>query len=67
MNAGDMHTLMEKDKKLNETLKAFGYKYNDPPYNLLFLSSMHLPFIRITPQGIVDVKKKEVLFPAIMR
>ncbi|MCT2536807.1 amidohydrolase family protein [Aquibacillus koreensis] len=67
MYAGDMATLMEKDKELKEKLKAFGYKYNDPPYNLLFLSSMHLPFIRITPQGIVDVKKKEVLFPAIMR
>lgn len=67
MYDGDMETLIKKDIQLKETLKNFGYKYDDPPYNLLFLSSMHLPFIRITPQGIVDVKKKEVLFPAIMR
>ncbi|MDL4842034.1 adenine deaminase C-terminal domain-containing protein [Aquibacillus rhizosphaerae] len=67
MYDGELETLIEKDKQLKETLKAFGYKYDAPPYNLLFLSSLHLPFIRITPQGIVDVKKKEVLFPAIMR
>ncbi|MRH44563.1 amidohydrolase family protein [Aquibacillus halophilus] len=67
MYEGSMEKLIEKDKQLNNTLKQYGYMYNDPPYNLLFLSSIHLPFIRITPQGIVDVKKKEILFPAIMR
>ncbi|WP_226035436.1 adenine deaminase C-terminal domain-containing protein [Aquibacillus saliphilus] len=67
MNDGDMETLISKDRLLNETLKQYGYKYNDPPHTLLFLSSTHLPFIRITPQGIVDVKKREILFPAIMR
>ncbi|MBM7572797.1 adenine deaminase C-terminal domain-containing protein [Aquibacillus albus] len=67
MYDGKMEDLIKLDEQLKETLKSFGYKYIDPPYNLLFLSSMHLPFIRITPQGIVDVKKKQILFPAIMR
>ncbi|MDC3417494.1 adenine deaminase C-terminal domain-containing protein [Aquibacillus salsiterrae] len=67
MYDGSMESLIKLDKRLKELLKQFGYKYDDPPYNLLFLSSTHLPYIRITPQGIVDVKRKHVLFPAIMR
>ncbi|SER63986.1 adenine deaminase [Gracilibacillus ureilyticus] len=64
---GKMTKLMDIDQKLKDILIKHGYKYNDPPYSLLFLSSMHLPFVRITPLGIIDVKKKEILFPAIMR
>lgn len=62
-----MRELMEEEAKLKECLLDHGFTFNDPVYTLLFLSSMHLPFIRITPLGIMDVKKKEVLFPSIMR
>ncbi|WP_406945536.1 adenine deaminase C-terminal domain-containing protein [Halobacillus sp. SY10] len=62
-----MRELMEEEAKLKECLLKHGFTFNDPVYTLLFLSSMHLPFIRITPLGIMDVKKKEVLFPSIMR
>ena len=44
-----------------------GYTFNDPIYTLLFLSSTHLPYIRVTQQGIVDVKNHEVIVPANMR
>ncbi|HLR08942.1 MAG TPA: adenine deaminase C-terminal domain-containing protein [Bacillota bacterium] len=67
MFAGDMHTLIDKEKTLRELLKAYGYRFDDPVYSILFLSATHLPYIRITQQGIIDVKKREVLFPAIMR
>lgn len=67
MYDGPMEELMEKEKQLKEKLKALGFSFYDPVYTLLFLSSTHLPFIRITPRGLVDVKRKEVLFPAIMR
>ncbi|UOQ48973.1 amidohydrolase family protein [Gracilibacillus caseinilyticus] len=67
MYDGEMSSLIEEDKMLKKILIDHGYQYVDPPYNLLFLSSMNLPFVRITPMGIVDVKKKEILFPAIMR
>lgn len=66
MYNGSMTGLIEKEKKLKETLNEFGYSFNDPVYSLLFLSSTHLPFIRITQQGIIDVKEKEILFPATM-
>ncbi|SFM11922.1 adenine deaminase [Gracilibacillus orientalis] len=67
MYKGKMPKLIAEDKRLKEILIDHGYQYVDPPYNLLFLSSMHLPFVRITPLGIIDVKKKDILFPAIMR
>ncbi|MBM7553412.1 adenine deaminase C-terminal domain-containing protein [Thalassobacillus pellis] len=67
MSDKPMETVMEKEKDLREILQSFGYPFGDPVYTLLFLSSVHLPYIRITPVGILDVKKKEVLFPAIMR
>ncbi|MEN1969595.1 adenine deaminase C-terminal domain-containing protein [Lentibacillus sp. N15] len=67
MFAGEMDQLIEKEKQLKQHLREFGYTYEDPVYSILFLSATHLPYIRITQQGIVDVKKREVLFPAIMR
>ncbi|WP_058306166.1 adenine deaminase C-terminal domain-containing protein [Gracilibacillus massiliensis] len=67
MYDGSMPDLMVEDQRMKDILIDHGYQYQDPPYNLLFLSSMHLPFVRITPLGIIDVKKKDILFPAIMR
>ncbi len=63
----DMSDLIKEQKELSAIIKEHGYPYDDPIYTLLFLSALHLPYIRITPKGIIDVKKKEVLFPAIMR
>ncbi|MGJ9458377.1 adenine deaminase C-terminal domain-containing protein [Oceanobacillus sp. CF4.6] len=62
-----IETLISKERKLKEHLKGFGYVFNDPVYSLLFLSAIHLPFIRVTQQGIMDVKNREILFPATMR
>lgn len=67
MYNGSMPELIAKEKELKQLLKEFGYPFHDPVYSILFLSSTHLPFIRITQQGIIDIKKREVLFPAIMR
>ncbi|MGM8216017.1 adenine deaminase C-terminal domain-containing protein [Bacillaceae bacterium W0354] len=62
-----MEDLIEKEKQLKQILIDHGYQFNDPVYTLLFLSSTHLPYIRITPVGIMDVMKKEILFPSVMR
>ncbi|MUV38590.1 Adenine deaminase [Lentibacillus sp. JNUCC-1] len=67
MYNGSMADLIAKEKELREILVQHGYPFSDPIYSILFLSSTHLPYIRITQQGIIDVKKREVLFPAIMR
>ncbi|WP_042141971.1 adenine deaminase C-terminal domain-containing protein [Paucisalibacillus sp. EB02] len=67
MFAGDMEELIEKEQELKKKFLEFGYQFNDPIYSILFLSSTHLPYIRITQEGIIDIKKREVLFPATMR
>ncbi|GAB3043111.1 adenine deaminase C-terminal domain-containing protein [Virgibacillus ainsalahensis] len=63
---GSMSELIEKEKQLKVTLEEYGYVFHDPIHTIFFLSSTHLPYVRITPQGIVDVKKREILFPATM-
>ncbi|WP_075979868.1 adenine deaminase C-terminal domain-containing protein [Bacillus massilinigeriensis] len=59
--------LINEEKKLLIYLKQKGYRFEDPVYSLLFFSSTHLPYIRITQQGMYDVMNKMVLFPSIMR
>jgi adenine deaminase len=59
--------LMKQEKELLDKLQDRGYSFLDPLYTLLFFSSTHLPYIRITQQGMYDVINKTVLFPSIMR
>ncbi|MDP4086054.1 MAG: adenine deaminase C-terminal domain-containing protein [Bacillota bacterium] len=67
MSDMSVEDLMSQEKKLLEELKKRGYHFSDPVYSLLFFSSTHLPYIRITQQGMYDVMNKIVLFPSIMR
>src|SRR5699024_2427495 len=67
MYEGTMDTLMEKETALKQILKDYGYAFEDPVYSILFLAATHLPYFRVTQQGIIDVKKKHVLFPSTMR
>jgi len=59
--------LMEQEKRLLVEVKERGYHFSDPIYSLAFFSATHLPYIRITQQGMYDVMNKTVLFPSIMR
>ncbi|WP_335869416.1 adenine deaminase C-terminal domain-containing protein [Bacillus sp. 2205SS5-2] len=67
MYDGEMSELIELESTLKEELSRRGYAFADPVYTLLFLSSTHLPYIRVTQKGLYDVMKKSVLFPSIMR
>jgi len=67
MSKEPLEELIQQETALRNHLFARGYGFNDPIYTLLFLSSTHLPYIRITPRGIYDVMNKTVLFPSIMR
>nr|WP_106781420.1 adenine deaminase C-terminal domain-containing protein [Lysinibacillus timonensis] len=64
---GTVEELIEKEMTLKSALKERGYQHTDAIYTLLFLQSTHLPYIRITPIGIVDVLKNQVMLPAVMR
>ena len=63
----EMELLIPLEKKMIALLKQRGYKYDDPAFTLYFFSATHLPFIRLTPSGLYDVKNREVLFPPTRR
>ncbi|MBL4952289.1 adenine deaminase [Neobacillus sp. YIM B02564] len=67
MSSLPIEELMLQQKTLFAELVKRGYAFNDPIYSLLFLQSTHLPYIRVTQQGMYDVINKTVLFPTIMR
>lgn len=67
MSDKKVEDIMLEEQQLADLLRNRGYCFSDPIYSLLFLSSTHLPYIRITPRGIYDVMNKIVLFPTIMR
>jgi adenine deaminase len=67
MSNEKMEDIIKMEKSLSLHLRERGYRFIDPIYSLLFFSSTHLPYIRITQQGIYDVMNKIILFPSIMR
>ncbi|QPC45495.1 adenine deaminase C-terminal domain-containing protein [Mangrovibacillus cuniculi] len=67
MSDKPLEELMIEESKFSAKMKEHGYSFQDPIYSLLFFCSTHLPYIRLTSQGIYDVMKKTILFPTIMR
>lgn len=57
----DMGLLIKEEKKMIQLFQERGYQYDDPAFTLLFFSATHLPFIRLTPSGLFDVKNSKVL------
>ncbi|MGN4446812.1 adenine deaminase C-terminal domain-containing protein [Bacillus cereus group sp. MYBK79-1] len=56
-----MTELIQEEKQLVKLLQERGYGYDDPVFTILFFSATHLPFIRVTPIGLYDVKSSKVL------
>ncbi|MES5939200.1 MULTISPECIES: adenine deaminase C-terminal domain-containing protein [unclassified Bacillus cereus group] len=56
-----MNELIQEEKQLVKLLQERGYAYNDPAFTILFFSATHLPFIRVTPIGLFDVKSSKVM------
>ncbi|MHC0039454.1 adenine deaminase C-terminal domain-containing protein [Pseudoneobacillus sp. C159] len=67
MSDASVEEIIENENVLKVLLRERGYRFDDPIYSLLFFSSTHLPYIRVTQQGIYDVMNKMILFPSIMR
>jgi adenine deaminase len=67
MSSLPIEELISQEKRLLNELRERGYSFSDPIYSLAFFSATHLPYIRITPQGMYDVMNKTVLIPSIMR
>lgn len=56
--------IAEQALELDRRLREAGYAHLDPIYTLLFLSATHLPYVRLTSQGIYSVMDRRVLHPA---
>jgi adenine deaminase len=63
----DMGLLIQHEKKMIGLLKERGFKHSDLSFATLFLSATHLPYIRLTPMGLYDVKNRQVLVPPSKR
>jgi adenine deaminase len=42
-------------------MKKNGHRFDDPIYTLLFLTATHLPFVRLTKQGLFLIKEQQIV------
>ena len=62
-----MEIITKEELAMKKALEDRGYAHGDAVYTLLFLQSVHLPHVRITPIGVVQVLKNELLIPKTER
>jgi adenine deaminase len=67
MSVEPVDALIAKLEPFVEKLREHGFTHLDPLYTLMFLSSTHLPQIRLTKRGLMLVKEKKILIPAKAR
>ncbi len=59
-----MEDVIERAEEFFRLLRVKGHRHIDPIYSLLFFSATHLPFVRMTAEGVYDVKQGRVISPA---
>jgi adenine deaminase len=52
-----------REDALRSALVARGYPHHEPLFTLFFLAADFLPFVRLSPRGVWDVKQARVLLP----
>jgi adenine deaminase len=52
-----------REDALRAALVARGYPHHEPLFTLFFLAADFLPFVRLSPRGVWDVKQARVLLP----
>lgn len=62
-----MSVLIKKEKEMIQLLKERGFPHSDLAFATLFFSATHLPYVRLTPMGLYDVKERKVLVPPSKR
>jgi adenine deaminase len=63
MSAGSLEEVAAQMGAMKATLREMGCPLEDPVFTLGFLSFSALPWIRLTPNGLLDVKNREILYP----
>lgn len=62
LSSSGLRETAEAWTRLNTYLRDKGCPWDDPLFGLGFLSFTGLPYVRITPSGIVDIRKQKVIF-----
>jgi adenine deaminase len=67
MSRAPLETVATLEEELRAQLTARGYPFHDPLFTLFFLAADFLPFVRLSPRGVWDVRGGRVLLPARRR
>lgn len=60
-----MEEIIAMADNLIDHIRQKGHIHLDPIYSILFFSSTHLPYVRLTAEGIVDVKTGRIVVPSL--
>lgn len=64
MSLEPMEQLITLSTGFVKQLRRHGHPFQDPIYTLLFLTATHLPFIRLTDQGLYLIKEQKLIAPS---
>ncbi len=67
MTRADLPVAAAREDALRAALVARGYPHHEPLFTLFFLAADFLPFVRLSPRGVWDVKQGRVLLPRRVR
>nr|WP_051541173.1 adenine deaminase C-terminal domain-containing protein [Caldalkalibacillus mannanilyticus] len=56
-----MKEVVEYSQHFVQMMQKDGHAFADPIYTLLFLTATHLPFIRMTNEGVYLIKEQKVV------
>mgnify|MGYP001122946061 CR=1 FL=1 len=63
MSTGSLKEVANEMEAMKKTLRQMKCFLEDPLFTLGFLSLSGLPWIRLTPSGLLDVKNRKILWP----
>jgi adenine deaminase len=64
MTSASLEEVAGREDELRRLLAERGYPYHEPLYTLFFLAADFLPVVRLSPRGVWDVKRSQILLPA---
>lgn len=65
LSPAPMDEVIRMAETLVERLRAKGHLHLDPIYSILFFTATHLPYARLTTDGIIDVKSGRIVAPSL--
>ena len=67
MSMRPLAELAQSERRFQALLGARGHTFHDPLYTLLFMTADFLPSVRLTADGVWDVKRRRILRPSRRR